>query len=329
MFLSLLFFCLGIFLLIKGASFLIDGASSIASRLKISALVIGLTVVAFGTSAPELVVSVSGALKGSTDIALGNVVGSNIFNILVVLGISAIIFPLKVHSNTVWKEIPMSLLAALILTILGLQGLLDAGGFSRIDLAGVGELGELTFSNGLVLLSFLVIFIYYTFGISKLKNGITVKIKQISVQRSIFFVFLGFIGLAFGSTLTVENAIVLARQFGFSENFIGLTLVAAGTSLPELFTSVVAVMKKNTDIAVGNVVGSNIFNIFLVLGITSLVRPIPLTGHNLTDILMLFATTIFLFLSLFVLKKFHLGRIEGGGMVIIYIFYFMFLVSRG
>ncbi|MDP2585414.1 MAG: calcium/sodium antiporter [Candidatus Levybacteria bacterium] len=328
MLLSVAFFCLGILILIKGSSFLVDGASSVAAKLKISVFVVGLTVVAFGTSTPELVVSVTAVLEGSTGIALGNVVGSNIFNVLIVLGISAIVFPLKIHSNTVWREIPMSLLAAIILAIFGLQALFDTGDFSGINLAGATRLGEINFSNGLVLLFFFIIFIYYSFGIAKTVNR-EAKVKQFSLPKSILFIFLGFIGLVIGGNLTVENAVFLARQLGFSENFIGLTLVAAGTSLPELFVSVVAVTKRNSDIAVGNVIGSNIFNIFFVLGTTSLVRPIPLTGHNLTDILVLFAATIFLFFSLFVLKKFHLGRIEGAGMVVFYLFYLAFLVYRG
>jgi len=274
-------------------------------------------------------VSVSSALRGSTDIALGNVVGSNIFNILIVLGICAVIYPLKVHSNTVWKEIPMSLLATVVLTILGLQALMDTGILSQINLSSAGKIGELTFSNGLILLFFFIIFMYYSFGIAKSGNEDEAKIKQLALSKSIFLVLLGLAGLAFGSTLTVENAIFFAKQMGLSENFIGLTLVALGTSLPELVTSIVAVFKKNSDIAIGNVVGSNIFNIFLVLGMTSIVRPIPLTGHNLADILVLLATTIFLFLSLFVLKKFHIGKAEGALMIIFYLLYFIFLLYRG
>lgn len=329
MLLAIIFFTLGLAALIKGAGWLVDGASSVSLKLKIQPIVIGLTVVAFGTSAPELLVSATSALSGNTDIALGNIIGSNIANILLILGLSAMIFPLTVQKNTVWKEIPMSFLAAFILTILGLQEIIDRGIVSSLLTGNQAVIGHITLSNGLVLLSFFIIFMYYTFGIAKASGEIESEIKSLPIPKSIAFISLGLIALSLGSKLTVDNAISIARGIGVSDNFIGLTLVALGTSLPELVTSVVAAFKKNADIAVGNVVGSNIFNIFFVLGITSLLRPIPLREENLTDILMLFATTILLFLSLFVLKKHTIGKLEGSLMVILYTLYIAFLVIRG
>lgn len=325
----MLLFPLGLFSLIMGANWLVDGASSISLRLKIAPLVIGLTVVAFGSSSPELVVSILSILRGSADIALGNVVGSNIFNILLVLGIASIIFPLKVHVNTVWREIPMSFLAAVVLLILGLQNILDKGNLSSFVLGGLEAVGQISFGSGLILLGFFVIFMYYAFNIAKKDHEPEVGLKSTSLPASIFWVLLGIVGLAVGSYLVVENAIFLGRSLGVSENFIGLTLVAVGTSLPELFTSVTAAIKKNADIAVGNVVGSNIFNILLVLGVASLVQPIAISGQNLQDIFVLFASTLLLFVFLFVFKKHTIIRFEGAVMVAFFLLYIVFLIYRG
>ena len=329
MFFSLVLLVTGLGILIKGADLLVDGASSISARFKISPLVIGLTVVAFGSSSPELVVSILSAVRGSTDLALGNVIGSNIFNILLVLGVASIIFPLRVHINTIWKEIPMSFLAAAMLVILGFQNILDQGGFSSLPI-GAGELtGQISFSNGLVLLAFFIIFMYYAFGIARNDTDNKLSIKKISLPISYVWIFLGIVGLALGSVLTVENAVSLGRSLGVSENFIGLTMVAFGTSLPELVTSVNAAIKKNADIAVGNVVGSNIFNIFLILGSASLFRPIPVSGQNLQDILVLFAATALLFLFIFVFKKHTIIRLEGAIMLTFFFSYIVFLIIRG
>ncbi|MEX0622037.1 MAG: calcium/sodium antiporter [Candidatus Woykebacteria bacterium] len=328
---TFIFFLLGLAILIKGADYLVDGASSVSLKLKISPLVIGLTVVAFGTSAPELVVSVLSALRGSTQLALGNAVGSNIFNILVVLGLAAIVYPLTVQKSTVWKEIPMSFLAAVVLTVLGVQVLLDEKAFSPLlkALNSPEIIGGITLSNGLILLFFFIIFLYYTFGMAKENADEESTIKEASIPKSVFWIFLGLIGLALGSGLAVENAVTIAKNLGVSESLIGLTLLAVGTSLPELFTSISAALKKNTDIAVGNVVGSNIFNIMLVLGITSLIHPIPLSGQNLVDILVLFGATLLLFAALFVIGKHKITRVEGALMFTSYLAYLGFLIYRG
>lgn len=326
---SLIVIIIGMIILIRSANFLVDGASSLALKLHVAPIVIGLTVVAFGTSAPELLVSMTSALQGNTNIALGNVVGSNIANILLILGIAAIIYPLRVQKNTIWKEIPMSFLGACVITVLGLQTILDQKMLDGIVLNATQQIGEISLSNGIILLFFFFIFMYYTFGIAKVTGEDTMEMKEFATKTSLFFIGVGLIGLAIGSKITVDHAVVFARTIGVSDTFVGLTIVAVGTSLPELVTSITAAVKKNTDIAVGNVVGSNIFNLFFILGLTSLVKTIPLTGQHLVDILVLFGATIFLFISMFIFKRHHISRAEGFLMVLAYIGYTTFLVIRG
>jgi cation:H+ antiporter len=327
--LSFILFTTGLAILVKGADFLVDGASSLASRFKISPIAIGLTVVAFGTSTPELVVSLTSAFRGNTDIALGNVIGSNIFNILFILGLSAIIFPLKVIKNTAWKEIPFSFLGTIILAILGLQVFINTGSFSSTLLSSADVIGVINRAGGLVLLSFFIIFLYYTFGISKTTGSADIDIKKRSIAQILLLIAMGLAALTFGSQIAVENAIAIARTLNISDTLIGFTLVAAGTSFPELFTNIAAVRKKNPDIAVGNIVGSNIFNIFLILGVTSIFRDIPIRGIQVVDIIILLITTSILFISIFLWKKHSIGRKEGFIMLIGYIAYTVFLIMRG
>ncbi len=312
-------FFIGFIILIKGADLLVNGASSIAKKLKVSDLVIGLTIVAFGTSAPELFVNVSASIQGNSEIAIGNIIGSNIANILLILGVSALIFPLAVQSTTVWKEIPFSLLAALILGILANDYLIDHK-----------ENSELTRSDGLILLGFFIIFIYYIFSIAK-KSENTAKedFKQISNFRSAAYIILGLTGLVLGGTWIINGAIEIAGQFGVSEYLIGLTVVAVGTSLPELATSAVAAYKKNTDIAIGNVVGSNIFNIFWVLGISAVIKPLPFQPSGNSDIAMTAFSSMLLFAVLFVGKKHLLEKWQGALFLILYVGYTVFLIMRG
>lgn len=326
---SLFFFAIGLGVLVKGADFLVSGASSMAQKFKISPIVIGLTIVAFGTSAPELVVSLTSAISGSTTLALGNVVGSNIANILLILGASAIVHPLSVHKNTVWKEIPMSFLAAIVLTVLALQDLIDLKSIAPLFTGLEGFAGSITRSNGLVLLSFFIIFIYYTFGIAKVTGNVEPDITQRNIKISALLVIFGLVGLMVGSKFFVDSSIAIAKFFGVSETMIGLTIVAVGTSLPELVTSVVATFKKKVDIAVGNVVGSNIFNIFLILGTTSLVKEIPLPNMVVTDILVLFGATILLFILLFVRTRHTISKFEGSLMLTTYFCYIVFVITRG
>lgn len=314
-------FVVGIILLIKGADYLVEGSSSLAKKWGVSTLVIGLTIVAFGTSMPELVVSITSALKGSGDIALGNIVGSNIANILLILGVSGIIRNLKVQRSTIWKEIPFSLLAAIVLLIFANTLILD-----KITLSNIFRF------EGLILLLFFIIFLYYVFELAQ-RGKSTVMDEKIEIKRhsgtTVFLMIAGGLtALYFGGKWTVEGAVSLARLFGLSEYFIGLTIVAVGTSLPELFTSVMAVRKGDANLAVGNVVGSNIFNIFLVLGVTAVIFPINLPLFANIDLLVLFAATLLLFLFMFVGRKHELERWQGILFVLLYIAYVIFLIRR-
>lgn len=316
--LTYLLFIVGFGILIKGAAWLVDGASSLAKKLKIPVIVIGLTIVAFGTSAPELIVNIFASAQGRTEIAIGNVLGSNIFNIFLILGISAIIFPLAVKKNTVWKEIPLSLLAAVALGLMANDALIDGVGLSVI-----------TRIDGLMLLAFFIIFMWYIHGISKYEGGEEVKIKEITVPKSFLFIGLGLVCLVLGGKWIVDGAVQIATAMGVSESLIGLTIVAAGTSLPELATSAVAAWKKNADIAIGNIVGSNIFNIFLVLGVSSVIRPLPFRETSNIDVMMTIAASLALFAFMFIGKKQFLERWQGVFFVITFIAYITFLIIRG
>ncbi len=310
----------GFVVLIKGADLLVNGASSIAKRLNISELVIGLTIVAFGTSAPELFVNLTSSIEGKNAITLGNILGSNMVNILLILGISSIVYPLKVSKGTVWKEIPLGLMATFLLFIQINDHLLDN--------AAISNLGR---GDGIIFLAFFTIFIYYTFGIAKDISGDDEQStsKQYTIFKSIIYVIIGLIALVVGGKMVVDGAIKFARLVGASENLIGLTIVAVGTSLPELATSVVAAYRKNSDIAVGNIVGSNIFNIFFILGISALIKPIPSIATTNIDLGVLFLANILLFLYMFTGKRRRLDRWEGVVFTILYIAYIVFLIIQG
>lgn len=310
---------LGFVLLIKGANFLVDGASSLAKRMGVSALVIGLTIVAFGTSAPELIVNIFASINGNTDIAIGNILGSNIFNILFILGISAVIFPLAVKKGTVWKEIPFSLLAAIVAALMVNDALIDGGSFSG-----------LTRIDGFVLIFFFIIFLYYTFGISRVEasDETELPVHRHSLSRSCLMIVVGLTGLIIGGKWVVDSATDIARIFGLSEALIGLTIVAVGTSLPELATSAVAAYKKNVDIAVGNIVGSNIFNIFWILGISAVINPLPFSPLLMRDAFTTIAATLLLFLFMFVGKRHTLERWQGVFFIVLYIAYVILLIVQ-
>ncbi|MGV8945519.1 MAG: calcium/sodium antiporter [Lutibacter sp.] len=319
--LTYILFIIGFFILIKGASLLVDGSASIAKRFKISNIVIGLTIVAFGTSTPEFIVNIFASAKGNTEIAIGNILGSNIANILLILGISAIIYPLATKKNTVWKEIPLGLLAAILLGVLVNDMRIDNGVFSG-----------LTRIDGMVLLAFFIVFLYYTFGIAKVVEENTIEgddIKELSYLKSIIFIIGGLLGLVFGGKWIVDGAVKIAELFHVSQSLIGLTVVAIGTSLPELATSAIAAYKKQTDIAIGNVVGSNIFNIFWVLGFSALIRPLPFSKNNDLDIIMTIFASALLFLLMFFGKRYIIERWQGILMVTIYIAYLIYLIING
>jgi len=310
-------FIAGFYFLIKGADWLVDGASSVAKKFNVSNLVIGLTIVSFGTSAPELIVNLFASIRGSSDLAIANIVGSNISNILLILGISAIIFPLTVSKGTVLKEIPLALLAVIVLWLLANDMLVDGLDFSA-----------LTRIDGFILLAFFVIFMYYTFGLSRIE-GEGEDIKKYSTWRSILMIIVGIIALALGGQWIVDGAIKIAFKFGMSESLIGLTIVAIGTSLPELATSAMAAYKHKADIAIGNIIGSNIFNIFWILGISSIIRPIIFSPILNFDIYFLAIITFLLFLFMFIGKKNILQRWQGMTMIGLYIIYIIYLINRG
>ncbi|MFZ2969821.1 MAG: calcium/sodium antiporter [Minisyncoccia bacterium] len=328
MILAYILFFIGFGALIKGADLLVDGASSLAKRFGISALVIGLTIVAFGTSAPELIVNVLASIRGNTDIAIGNILGSNIVNILLILGISAVIYPLAVKKGTVWKEIALAFLAVIVLAFMANDAFIDNSSFSA-----------LTRVDGLILISFFAIFLYYVFGISKVEpsNAIDPEpVEQLetapraySLRRSCLMVGGGLVGLVAGGKWIVDGAVAFATGLGVSEALIGLTVVAIGTSLPELATSAVAAYKKNVDIAVGNIVGSNIFNIFLVLGVSAIIRPLPFSPVLASDIFVTVFATLLLFVSLFIGKRHILERWQGVCFIALYVGYIIYLIDRG
>lgn len=298
---------------------MVDGASSLAKRMGVSALVIGLTIVAFGTSAPELIVNIFASINGNTDIAIGNILGSNTFNILLILGISAVIFPLSVTKGTVWKEIPLSLLAAILVGLMVNDALIDGGIFSG-----------LTRIDGFVLISFFIIFLYYTFGLSRVETSdeTELPVHRHSLSRSCLMIVGGLIGLVVGGKWVVDSATEIARIFGLSEAIIGLTVVAAGTSLPELATSAVAAYKKQSDIAVGNIVGSNIFNIFWILGVSASINPLPFSSLLMRDVFATIAATLLLFIFMFVGKRHTLERWQGWFFISLYIAYVILLIVQ-
>ena len=306
----------GLLLLIKGAGWLVENSSAFARKKKISDLAIGLTIVAFGTSAPELVVNVVAAYQGHEDIVFANVIGSNNFNLFFILGVAGLIFPLLVQQSTVWKEIPISLFAAVIL-------------FFLVNNFFVDDNETLSRWDALILILFFLGFLFYVY--KQLKNVPTaapVVEKDISNTRIFSFIILGLAGLIIGGRLVVESAMQIAGTLGVSEKIIGITIVAAGTSLPELATSVIAAFKKNNDIAVGNIVGSNIFNIFFILGLSALVKPIEYSTVFNNDLFLLFGGTALLFLFMFLGGKRSLERWEAGVLLLIYLAYTTYLVLK-
>lgn len=316
---TVLLLAVGFVLLIKGADLLVKGASSIARRFDVSDLVIGLTVVAFGTSAPELAVNIIASMQDNTGMAIGNILGSNIANVLLILGTASIICPLAVSPGTVWKEIPFSLLAALVLGFVVNDRILDGEALSIISR-----------SDGLVLLCFFAIFLYYSAGIARKVKGQDEILPPHAqpLLRSILLTGAGMAGLTLGGIWIVDSASKIGVALGMSDSMVGLTIVAIGTSLPELATSAMAAYRRNVDIAVGNVVGSNIFNIFLVLGVSSTIRPLPFTASNI-DVAMVIFSNIVLFATMFTRKKRSLDKEEGYFLLAIYVGYMAYVVWRG
>lgn len=322
--LNFLLIIVGFVLLIKGADYLVNGASSLAKRFNVSDIAIGLTVVAMGTSAPELVVNIiSGSVEdvssGANEVVFGNIIGSNIFNIFLILGIASIIYPLTVERNALWKEVPYSLLATFIFFILVNDVMFFGGDVNALDT-----------KDGIILLVMFVLFLVYIFmNLSRNPEAEVDDIEMHSNLRTTIMIVVGIVGLVFGGNLIVDNAVTIAKFFDVSDKMIGLTILAAGTSLPELATSAVAAFHKKSDLAVGNIVGSNIFNLLLVLGATSIVHsPLVYTPTLNTDLYIVMIGTFMLFLFMFTLAKYKLDRAEGAVYLIGFVAYSYYLFVR-
>ncbi|PVW13170.1 calcium/sodium antiporter [Marixanthomonas spongiae] len=315
MIISSLLIIVGFASLIFGANWLVDGASSLAKKNNVSDLVIGLTIVAFGTSAPELVVNSVASFNGLSDIVLGNTVGSNNFNLFIILGVAGLIYPITVQSSTAWREIPISLIVALFLFVL-------ANDFF------INQNPEISRINGIVLLVGFICFIYYTFNQLKQEKPEAITYKNKSNYKIWGLVTSGTAGLIVGGKLVVDNSIDVATELGVSQKIIGLTIVAAGTSLPELVTSIVAALKRNSDIAIGNVIGSNIFNVLLILAISSFVNPVKYNPNFNQDILLLIGGTVFLIIAMFTGKRKKLDRWEASILLSFYLIYTAYLITK-
>ena len=300
--LQIILLVIGFILLVKGADWFVDGSSGIATKFKIPQLVIGLTIVAMGTSAPEAAVSITAALKGNADITVGNIVGSNILNILIILGLSALITPLVVAKSTIKLEIPFMIAVTLLLLAIGYDGTIG-------------------FWEGMLLLVVFVIYLGYLFFMAKKEKKEDCEERmELSISKALIWTVVGLVFIVCGSNVTVDAATKIAQVLGLSERFIGLTIVALGTSLPELFTSVSAARKGNADIAIGNIVGSNIFNILFVVGLSAVIIPVPFaTGFRFDTIIAVFAAALLLFCAF---KDRQLKRFAGMLMLLCYAAYF-------
>ena len=321
----ILLLAVGFAFLVKGADFFVDGSSSIAKKLKVPPIIIGLTIVAMGTSLPETAVSVTASLVQNNELAVSNVVGSNIFNLMFVIGVCSILTPIMVQKATVVRDIPLSLGCALFLLVLGISGLGDKAGMT---------LGH---ADGVI---FLIVFAGYIFTMvrSAMKAraaGQKIEIegveecdnmKELSYGKSILFLIVGAAAIAFGGDLTVDTASRIAIELGMSQTLVGLTIVSIGTSLPELVTSVVAARKNEVDMAVGNAVGSNIFNILMVLGISSAISPVALIRENIIDIVLLMVFSVMVWIFAGTRKK--IERKEGIIMVVVYLIYCAYIIAR-
>jgi len=319
--LAVVWLIVGFVLLIKGADWFVDGASALSKKFGIPSVIIGLTVVAFGTSLPEASVSISAALGGSSGISIGNVVGSNLFNLLVVAGASAIFCPVMVDKSIIKKDMPFSFIITLALLFLS---------FSVFPYATADNV--ISRADGMILLLFFAIFMYYTVrtALSAPAPEENKNEKIMPFWKQLLLIVIGIAGIAIGGDRTVEGAKEIAKAFGMSDSLIGLTIVAIGTSLPELVTSVIAARKGENDIAMGNVIGSNIFNILFVLGLSSVITPIAITGadiiNSMYDIIIVALVTLLIYIP--IVRKQKISRVVGAAMVIAYIVYTAYIIMR-
>ena len=316
MILSVISFVAGIVLVILGADWLTKGASALARRFNMSELLIGLTIVAIGTSLPELVISTGSALKGSPGLALGNIIGSNIFNGMFILGVTALLCPIRFDSRMLTREIPFNLLASIVLILV--SGSMLVGG-------APGE--TITRYGGMLLLCFLAVFVRYTFSITN-DGGDVEPAGQLPVWKVVLFIVAGLAALIFGGNVFVDGATEIARVLGLSEAVIGITIVSAGSSLPELAVSVSAARKGNVGIALGNVLGSNILNIFFILGVSATITPISLDGFSFIDYYVLLASSLLIYFVARFGGKAVITRFEGAVLVAGYVAYTTYLVMN-
>lgn len=298
---------IGFVLLIKGADFFVEGSSSLARILRIPSVIIGLTIVAMGTSAPEASVSINAALAGSNDIAISNVIGSNIFNGLVVVGVCALLSAFQTNKDILKRDMPLNICVSAILCLMFLDGKL-----SRME--------------GILLLAGMVLYLYFMVH-SALKNREQGSdIQTLSLPLSLLYIAGGLVAVIFGGDLVVDNACIIATSWGVSQNFIGLTIIAIGTSLPELVTSIVATRKGDSGLALGNAIGSNLFNILFILGMSAVISPLQVLGESVIDCVLLTVSTVLLYL--FARSDRKMTRCEGGICILLYIFYTMYLFLR-
>lgn len=311
---NILLLLVGLGLVVLGADWLVNGASSIARRAGISEFVIGLTIVGFGTSCPELVVSLSGAIEGNSDISVGNVVGSNIFNVLFILGLTAMVLPVGMTDKNRRIDIPITLGVTILLVILGITGSMSGPGISRWE----GVLMLLVFSA----------YLFYCFKSDSKDEFSETQQATLSITKSIALTLSGLAGLIFGGDLFVDSATALARQIGVSDKFIAVTILAGGTSLPELATSLVAAIKGKEQLALGNILGSNVFNAMMILGLSSVITPLSFASMTIVDIITLVLSAVLLLIWAYTGRKNRIDRREGAAMLLCYVAYNVFLFSR-
>lgn len=311
---NILLLLVGLGLVVLGADWLVNGASSIARRAGISEFVIGLTIVGFGTSCPELVVSLTGAIEGNSDISVGNVVGSNIFNVLFILGLTAMVLPVGMTDKNRRIDIPITLGVTILLVILGITGSMSGPGISRWE----GVLMLLVFSA----------YLFYCFKSDSKDEFSETQQATLSITKSIALTLTGLAGLIFGGDLFVDSATALARQIGVSDKFIAVTILASGTSLPELATSLVAAIKGKEQLALGNILGSNVFNAMMILGLSSVITPLSFASMTIVDIITLVLSAVLLLIWAYTGRKNRIDRREGAAMLLCYVAYNVFLFSR-
>ena len=315
---TIILLLVGLGLIVLGADWLVDGASAIARRLGVSEFVIGLTIVGFGTSCPELVVSLTGAIQGNADITIGNVIGSNIFNALFILGVTAVILPVSMTDSNRKRDIPLTLASSVILVLFGMSK----------TLLGIGDVDALSRVEGIAFLLLFCVYLYSCFKFDSKELADMTEPKQRKLPLAIFAVAAGLAGLIFGGELFVDSATDIARRLGVSDKFIAITILAGGTSFPELATCIVAAAKHKDQLALGNILGSNVFNILLILGCSSVITPLSFGGMSLVDAGILIVSCLLLLLWAYSGSKCRIDRWEGAVMLLVFAAYYCYLFVK-